>query len=93
MEKTLNVHTCSHCGWETKAPDHVLLIFHPCQATKSRRRLKRRNPALDERRDAERTEWARRLLGPVATSIEDALGERALLPVDDADLVRGMEEE
>lgn len=49
---------CPSCGWETKTPDHVLVVFHPCKPTGGRRRLRRvpmpevENVTADELRSA-----------------------------------------
>lgn len=36
-----NHFTCTSCGWETWAPDHVIQVFPPCKPAKQRRRLVR----------------------------------------------------
>jgi hypothetical protein len=77
---------CDLCGWVSIPPPHVESVFHPCKASRSRRRLQRFDHsllAIEERREADRVEWARHKLGPIAESLEDELGDRALLDVED----------
>lgn len=50
------IHTCKLCGWETKAPAHVVQVWHPCRPAGRRIRLTPR-PLPDERLDEDRTAW------------------------------------
>jgi hypothetical protein len=68
-------------------PAGVEMVFHPCKATKARRHLRRLNlelvATMAERIEDERRAWARDKLGAIADGLEVALGDRALLPVDE----------
>ena len=67
---------CGRCGSAGKSS--AVIVFHPCRE-RHRPRATRYRP-MDERLHEDRHVWARRLIGP---AIEESLGEKALLEVDD----------
>lgn len=68
LERHLRTHTCKACGgtWITRRS--IGVIFHQCEPSVRRRP---RVSMPDERREAERVEWARDLLGPIADRVSD----------------------
>jgi len=65
----MNVHRCDHCGWETRAPDHVVQVFHPCRPAERRTRLRR--VQLPEVEGITRDE-ARQIGSPIVGAFEAA---------------------
>lgn len=83
---TDNRFECPNCGWVSYPPAHVLVVFHPCKPARSRTPLRRRLPPVKATREEiladDRAAWARDRMGPVAESLEDALGDAALRGAD-----------
>ncbi|MFP3881708.1 MAG: hypothetical protein ACLFWH_05255 [Actinomycetota bacterium] len=84
--------SCAACGWESRPPAGVEMVFHPCSATRTRRQLRRtahravvslQDRTLVDReeiQEADRERW--REESPVVQSLETVLGEAALRSVD-----------
>jgi hypothetical protein len=63
----VTVHTCHACGWESRPPAGVEVVFHPCRASGRRERLAFDLPDREE----ETQEWARSVLGAeLAAAVE-----------------------